>query len=102
MRNAEYKGRVESRNETRAAIPFSAFGWGGEGSLGGRWHRGASHARTRPGPGPARRGEGDRARARRLGARDRGAGAAALSVSSSPPAHGADLPAHLVEQPAGA
>src|SRR5437762_1323647 len=25
MRNAEYKGRVESRNETRAAIPHSAF-----------------------------------------------------------------------------
>src|SRR3989442_8044543 len=25
MRNAEYKGRVESRNQTRAAIPHSAF-----------------------------------------------------------------------------
>src|SRR3989449_397175 len=25
MRNADYKGRVESRNETRAAIPHSAF-----------------------------------------------------------------------------
>src|SRR3989442_4168257 len=25
MRNAEYKGRVESRNETRTAIPHSAF-----------------------------------------------------------------------------
>src|SRR6266513_2207759 len=25
MRNAEYKGRVESRNETRAAIPHSAL-----------------------------------------------------------------------------
>src|SRR3989441_5032653 len=25
MRNAEYKGRVESRNETRAAIPHSTF-----------------------------------------------------------------------------
>src|SRR5213079_3381159 len=81
-------------------IPHPAFGWGGEGSLGGRWHRGASHARTGPSPGPARRGEGNRAAARGRGARDRSAGAATLSVPPPPAPDRADLPARLVEEPA--
>src|SRR5947207_13444748 len=60
-------------------IPHSAFGWGGEGSLGGRWHRGASHACTVPSPGAARGGEGNRAAARVRGARDRVGGNAAVT-----------------------
>src|SRR6266566_6356478 len=81
-------------------IPHSAFRIrrADEGPPRRRWYRGASHARTRPGPGPARRGEGNRARARRRRAWNRSRRAAALSVPPSPPADGADLPAHLVEQ----